>query len=120
MVRLDPGRPLADGHVWVEVVQQEQAIACDVEKDGVAPPGWPPVKRQARAGKGPAEQQKRSGVCGDYPMNAWSWAGEPCQVTVPILRRAGPTVETNSGLRASTKPGEGEREPDESKIQQVT
>ena len=72
MVRLDPGRPLADGHVWVEVVQQEQAIACDVEKDGVAPPGWPPVKRKARAGKVPAEQLKRSGVCGDYPMNAWS------------------------------------------------
>ena len=81
VVRLDPGRPLADGHVWVEVVQLappgwrnggEQATACDAEKDGVAPPGWPPVMRKARAGKVPAEQLKRSGVCGVYPMNAWS------------------------------------------------
>ena len=81
VVVLVPGRPLVDGHVWVEVVlptlpgrrsRHGQATACGVEKTGLAPPGWSPVRRKARAGKVPAEQLKRSGVCGVYPMNAWS------------------------------------------------
>ena len=76
--------------------------------NGVAPPGWPPVRRKARTGKVPAEQLKRSGVCGVYPMNAWLQVEGLRLVTIPILSRAGPTVETNSGSQMSSKPGEEE------------
>ena len=106
-----------DGHVWVEVVLPTlpgrwswdgQATACGVEKTGLAPPGWSPVQRTARTEKVHAEQLKKSGGCGVYPMNAWLQVEGLGLVTTPLLSRADPTVETNSGSQMSMKPGEEE------------
>ena len=86
----------------------EQATACGVEKNGLVPPGWSPVRRKAQTEKTHVEQLKRSGGCGVYPMNAWLQVEGLRLVTIPILSRAGPTVETNSGSQMSSKPGEEE------------
>ena len=86
----------------------EQATVCGVVKNGLAPPGRSPVKRKARTEKAHVEQLKRSGGCGVYPMNAWLQVEGLRLVTIPILSRAGPTVETNSGSQMSSKPGEEE------------